>query len=169
MVHLAGVRGRRRDVDEPEPPRVLYRHTQTGYTTAIGLGFAAASQVVTLVNAVRRHKPRAWVYAPGIVVTAGLAWAFSALTVEITGETLAVSFRRGLLLRTIDLAAVRSAERMRTPWYWGWGMRLTSRGWLYNVQGRDAVRVDVEGGRGVLIGTDEPARLAAAIEAIKPG
>ncbi len=156
-------------MDEREPPRVLYRHTQTGYITAIGLGFAAASQAVTLVNAVRRHKPRAWVYAPGIVVTAGLAWAFSALTVEITGETLAVSFRRGLLLRTIDLAAVRSVEQMRAPWYWGWGMRLTSRGWLYNVQGRDAVRLDVEGGRGVLIGTDEPVRLAAAIEAIKPG
>jgi hypothetical protein len=150
------------------PDRPLYRHKQTGYVTSIGLGIAAACQAATMVAALRRHKLRAWLYVPGVALTVASACVFSALTVEMTSQTLDASFRGGVLRRRIDLASVRRVEQLRTLWYWGWGMRLTPKGWLYNVQGRDAVRLELEGGRAVLIGTDEPARLAAAIEAIRP-
>lgn len=155
-------------MDGRDPTQVLYSHTQAGRIIGIELGVAAAAQAAALVDALRKRQRRAWLQVPGLVVTGLLAYAFSALTVEITSTRLSVCFRHGLLRRTIDLADVRDVERITIPWYWGWGIRRTPMGWLYNVQGRDAVRLGLEGGRGFLVGTDEPARLAAAVEAIRP-
>ena len=56
-----------------------------------------------------------------------------------------------------------SAEPVATTWLDGWGIHLTARGWLYNVRGRDAVLVTLRGGKSFLLGTDEPALLAAAL------
>lgn len=151
-----------------EPGRPAYRHTQKGYITSVGLGIAAAGQAAAMLRLLRARKLRAWLYLPGVVATATSACVFSALTVEIDGQTLTASFRGGVVRRTVDLAQVKGVEQVRTPWYWGWGVRLTPKGWLFNVQGRDAVLLELERGRGVLIGTDEPVRLAAAVEALRP-
>jgi hypothetical protein len=151
-----------------EPVRPVYRHTQKGYITSIGLGIAAVGQVAAMLKLLRAHKLRAWLYLPGVAATAASACVFSALTVEIDGQSLTASFRGGVVRRTVDLAQVKNVVQLRTPWYWGWGVRLTPKGWLYNVQGRDAVLLELQSGRGVLIGTDEPVRLAAAVEALRP-
>jgi hypothetical protein len=45
----------------------------------------------------------------------------------------------------------------------GFGVRVTMRGWLYSVSGRDAVIVGLRNGNQFLIGTDEPVKLADAI------
>lgn len=156
-------------MDGREEMPALYRHTQQGYFMGLGLAFVALTQVGSLVRAMRAHKPRAWLRLPGIVVTTGLAYGLSALTVEITREHLSMSFRRGLFRRRIDLHDIQSVEQVVLPWYYGWGLRLTPKGWLYNVQGRDAVRLGLSSGSRLTIGTDEPERLRAAIEAVQSG
>ncbi|MEO8385034.1 MAG: hypothetical protein ABI583_07330 [Betaproteobacteria bacterium] len=45
----------------------------------------------------------------------------------------------------------------------GFGIRITTRGWLYSVSGRDAVIVGLRDGKQFLIGSDEPIKLADAI------
>jgi hypothetical protein len=105
--------------------------------------------------------------ALAIAVFTPLMYAFSKLTVEIAYGVLTVGFRGGLLQRTIALAAVRQVDQVEVPWCYGWGLRLTPQGWLYNVKGRHAVAVGLANGRTVTIGTDEPAELIAAIEAAR--
>ena len=90
---------------------------------------------------------------------------FHSLTVEVSGERLALRFGVGLVVRRIPLAEIRGAAPVRNPWYYGWGVRLTPHGWLYNVSGLDAVELALAGGRRVRIGTDRPRELAAAVSA----
>ncbi len=155
------------DPQQGESP--LYRHTQVAsYMAMIGLGVGLATQLSGLVRDVRRRKPHVWLVIAGVALFAALGCAFTAITVEITRERLTVGFRRGFLRRRIDLSAIRTVEQVEVPWYYGWGLRLTPAGWLYKVRGSQAVRLTLAGGRSVSIGTDEPARLAAAIEALRP-
>jgi hypothetical protein len=53
---------------------------------------------------------------------------------------------------------------VRNRWYYGWGIRITPRGWLYNVSGLDAVELALKNGKCVRIGSDEPHALARAID-----
>jgi hypothetical protein len=144
-----------------------YCHTQVSATTLLGLGFGLVTQLGGLARAVRRRKRHAWLMALAIAVFTPLMYAFSKLTVEIAYGVLTVGFRGGLLQRTIALAAVRQVDQVEVPWCYGWGLRLTPQGWLYNVKGRHAVAVGLANGRTVTIGTDEPAELIAAIEAAR--
>jgi hypothetical protein len=145
----------------------LYRHTQQGYLTGLGLALATVTQIGSLARAMRAPKPRLWLRVTGIVLTGGLAYLMSSLTVEITDQDLAVGFRRGFLRRTIGLGDIRSVEEVSLPWYYGWGVRLTPKGWLYNVQGLHAVRLEFADGGKLTIGTDEPERLRVAVETMK--
>jgi hypothetical protein len=45
----------------------------------------------------------------------------------------------------------------------GWGIRITTRGMLYNVSGRDAVEIRLDDGRRFRLGTDDPNGLVAAL------
>jgi hypothetical protein len=152
-------------MDSAESPMTRYRHTQASGMTLLGLGFGLVTQLGGLARAVRRRKRHAWLMALTIALFTPLMYAFSALTVEIADGILTIEFRGGLLQRTIALAAVRQVDQVEVPWYYGWGLRWTPRGWLYNVRGRHAVAVCLANGRTVIIGTDEPAELAAAVEA----
>ena len=156
-------------MDSQEPASPLYQHTQVAsHIAMIGLGLGLVAQLRGLVRDLRRRKPHVWLVLAGAALFSSLGCAFTAMTVEITRERLTVGFRRGFLRRRIDLSAIRTVEQVEVPWYYGWGLRLTPAGWLYKVRGSQAVRLGLAGGRSVSIGTDEPARLAAAIEALRP-
>jgi hypothetical protein len=58
---------------------------------------------------------------------------------------------------------IRDARAVRNRWFYGWGIRLTPHGWMFNVSGLDAVELDLPNGRRFRNGTDEPERLLAAI------
>jgi hypothetical protein len=51
----------------------------------------------------------------------------------------------------------------QTGWYYGWGVRMGSGGWMFNVSGLDAVEIEMESGGRFRIGTDEPEELVRAI------
>lgn len=156
-------------MDSRQSASALYRHTQVAsYIAMIGLGLGLVTQVRGLVRDVRRRKPHVWLVPVGVALFAVLGCAFTAMTVEITRERLTVGFRWSFLRRRIDLSAIRTVEQVEVPWYYGWGLRLTPAGWLYKVRGSQAVRLGLASGRSVSIGTDEPARLAAAIQALRP-
>jgi hypothetical protein len=55
----------------------------------------------------------------------------------------------------------------RNRWWYGWGIRLTPHGWLYNVWGLDAVEIRRTNGRTLRVGTDDAAPLVEAIRAGK--
>jgi hypothetical protein len=98
----------------------------------------------------------------GVVVVLILL-LFSSLTVSVDGETVEAGFGPGLIRKRFPTARIVQAKPVRNSWWYGWGIRLTPHGWLYNVSGLDAVELLMGDGRTYRIGTDEPEALAAAI------
>ena len=91
--------------------------------------------------------------------------AYATLTVDVDAENVRVRFGIGLIRKSMPLSDIARCEIVRTPSWWGWGMHWTPSGWLYNVSGRAAVRLEMTSQRPVMIGSDEAERLKAAIDA----
>src|SRR6266540_3529495 len=92
---------------------------------------------------------------------------FGWVVVEVDDDTIDVRFGVGLVGRRFDVADVRGCERIRTRVWWGWGLHWTPSGWLYNVSGRDAVRLELASQRAVMIGSDDAQGLVRAVEAAR--
>ena len=145
---------------------MTYRHTQVGWAVIVGsaLGFGLAL-VVTLSLSASTLAAVPWlVVALFLLLASGLA-AYVTLTVEVDAERVRARFGIGLIRKSISLADIARCEVVRTPSWWGWGMHWTPSGWLYNVSGRAAVRIEMRSQRPVMIGSDEAERLKAAIDA----
>jgi hypothetical protein len=103
----------------------------------------------------------------GLAVVSGVLaiamFLFHSLTVEVTSARIQVAFGPGWIRWRFAVAEVADAQRVRNRWYYGWGIRLTPHGWLYNVSGLDAVQVRMKSGKRFRIGTDDPDRLLDAI------
>jgi hypothetical protein len=107
----------------------------------------------------------AWVAAFVLLVT----FLFSRLNVGVTDRDLIVRFGPGWQVRKVPLEMIEDVNVVRYPWYYGYGIRLTPKGTLYNVSGNEAVQLRLRGGKQVLVGSDEPARLAAILVARTSG
>lgn len=133
--------------------RLLYRHTQIGTLILFSLAIGA----LIVIGAGGRMA------GPLLAALLLTAFLFSTLTVEVDEENLAFFFGPGFLRRSLPLKSIRSFRVVRNPWWYGWGIHLTPHGWLYNVSGWEAVELELEDGRRLRIGTDEPQRLAQAL------
>ena len=102
-----------------------------------------------------------------VVVGAGLmGFLFSSLTIEAREGKLGWWFAFRFWRREIAMSDVQSIAVRQVPWWYGWGIRRIARGWLYNVSGREAVELTLKDGRRILLlGTDRPLQLAAALGA----
>jgi len=135
----------------------IYRHTQVGRIT---IAVMAIAWVAMLWWSVRVSQPASVMLA---VLFGCLLALFSTLTVIVRDQAIEVFFGPGLIRRRIPLRRIREVREVRTPWYYGWGIRLTPYGWLWNVSGLGGVEVQFDDGRRFRIGSDEPAKLAEAI------
>lgn len=135
-----------------------YEYTQIGYVT---VGACLAGTAVTYLSS--RSDPGTRKWWPILGLTAG-AVLFSSLTVRVDEEALQFYFGPGFWKRRIPLDDIQSAEVVHNPLYYGWGIRYTFPGWLYNVSGQKAVELDIRGEDPVRIGTDEPDVLKQVLE-----
>jgi hypothetical protein len=129
--------------------------------SAVGLGLAL---LVTLSLSPATLAAAPWLVVAlfGLLALGPLAYA--TLTVEVDAANVRVHFGIGLIRKAIPLAEIVRCDVVRTPTWWGWGMHWTPSGWLYNVSGRAAVRLEMTSQRPVMIGSDEAERLKAAID-----
>jgi hypothetical protein len=134
-----------------------YEHTQTGTVTIVAVG---APAVVSGVAAVVTRQPALAIVAVLLLVVLS---QFSTLTTRVADGVLDVRMGRGPLRRHIDLRDVERVEIAHHLWMWGWGIRWTPRGWLWNVSGTRGVDLHFRNGKRFRIGSDEPEKLAAAI------
>jgi len=145
-------------------PSVHFRHTQPGILLLSLL--AAAACVITLAG---YGSVNFWLLAPFITLLAVCAGLFYGLTTEISDGMLTCKFGPGLIRRSFALETIEHARPVRNKWYYGWGIRYTPHGWLFNVSGLDAVELELKGGGTFRIGTDRPEELVAVIERAKAG
>jgi hypothetical protein len=144
--------------------RPRYEHRQGGGITRIAFGISALLLPALLLFD-RASSPATYVAAP-VLLLAFLA--FDGLRIRVTRDELAWRFGHlGFPRGRVALADIAAAEVTRTSFWEGWGIRRTRRGWLYNVSGYDAVLVTRRDGRTFLLGSDEPRKLKAAIEAAR--
>ena len=88
---------------------------------------------------------------------------FMKLTVEIDEDVLEIRFGLELIRKKFSLKNIESCQVVKNPWYYGWGIRLTPHGWLYNVSGFYAIELKMITGKKYRIGTDVPDALEKAI------
>ncbi len=148
-------------MDQP----MTYEHRQIGWPI---IGLTLAFDVWSMYRAwrskrgFRRARSLFW-----SATSLGFMIVFGALTVRVSGES--VAWRFGIFMKgpggDIPLSDIVSAQRVRNSWWSGWGMRRIRGGNLYNVAGYEAVELELESGRKVRLGTDEPEALLAAVSA----
>jgi hypothetical protein len=142
-----------------------YSHTQAGTFSRVTFAALFVVAIVAMAFLGMRDPEAIWIF--GLMAAAmfvGLL-LFHSLTVEIAHGYLRFRFGIGLIRRRFLLKDIDSAEKIRTRWWNGWGIKLTPKGWLFSVSGFDAVQIILKNGRRYCIGTDEPQKLYRAIDA----
>lgn len=137
---------------------VHYEHTQVGYAMIATVVVVVAVAIGAIVNG---SDVPAIVPIALLVVLAQFGW----LTTKVDDDALEIRMGMGLVRRRIPLAKIARADVVSTHWIWGWGLRWTPHGWLWNVSGTRGVELRYHSGRRFRVGSDEPERLAAAIQA----
>ena len=89
---------------------------------------------------------------------------FFGMTTEVEGDRIKIRFGIGVISKTIELANIAAAVAVKSPWYYGWGIRIIPNGILYNIAGSCAVEIRFTTSSGVIrIGTTRPEELRNAI------
>ncbi|MGF1598002.1 MAG: hypothetical protein ACFCVK_13895 [Acidimicrobiales bacterium] len=146
---------------------MTYRHTQTGRLTLVM--FAVLIVVFVFVAAGSDVTATALAgLLVFLVALGGVLSMFTRLTVEVGDTAVSARFSWGWPRRTIALDDIVQVSAVRNRWWYGFGVRITPHGWLYNVWGLDAVHLDLRDGSSFRIGTDEPGALATAIRQSAP-
>lgn len=91
---------------------------------------------------------------------------FYKLTITIEKGKLTFIYGIGLIKITKKIDTINSIEELKTPWYWGLGIRMTPKGWLYNIQSRETLEINyTKDGKkaNLLIGSNQRGELKASI------
>ena len=114
----------------------VYNHTQIGFLLliiySIIILFVVSLIIVTGFNP--------FVLGAMIILLIALG-SFSALTVVVDDRMIQIRFGFGVIRKTFILKEIASFRPVRNPWYYGWGIRFTPRGWLFNVSGFSAIEL----------------------------
>jgi hypothetical protein len=125
------------------------------------MGGAIGAVALLMVSSFASHSPK----LPIVLGVLGLLLLlFYALTVEIDTEQLRFWFGPGIIRKSIALQRIVSCKPVRNFWLCGWGIRWWGHGWLYNVSGFRAVELELDNGKRLRIGTEEPEELDRAIK-----
>ena len=142
-----------------------YEHTQQG---ALIIWSVLAVTVLLLVSMF--WFGIVWVTALVLGIMIFVLAIMSTLTVSVCEDSLRIRFGPLALIRKSWLLAdIVSVTTVTNPWYYGWGIRITPRGVLYNISGFGAVEVTLLNGKTFRVGTDEPETLRKAIENARAG
>jgi hypothetical protein len=131
---------------------------------------AVALGLIGVIDAYLKDDVEAWVlvvFGLGALLTAALFgfFMFGAMITEVREDGLAVRFQpvwgKVISYDEIESAVAREYSPLRE--YGGWGYRIGPNGRAYTVSGRHGVQLTLKNDRPLLIGSQEPETLAAAI------
>ena len=105
---------------------------------------------------------------PGVVALIAFLFTLSHLDTDVTDDGVVVAFRYLWPARRIafgDIAGLEVKRYRPLIDYGGWGVRLGPAGWAFSTGGNVGVKLRLRQGFPVLIGTNRPQELEAAIRA----
>jgi hypothetical protein len=90
---------------------------------------------------------------------------FYGLTTQVSRDSIVVALGVGLIRKRIPVNAIARVTLVRSPWYFGWGIRIIPHGILYSIRGLQGVELTLrDGRRAVRIGSQNPEQLKSEIE-----
>ena len=132
-----------------------YRHTQNGRFVKWIMG-ATIALCLLIAGINGWSSPVAFPLYGVTLVLMFVTWLFSSLTIEIDDEEFCHFFGSGFWKKRYLRSDIESVKHVQNRWVYGWGIRLTPHGWLYNISGFDAVEVKFRSGKKIRVGTDDP-------------
>ena len=138
-----------------------YKHTQIGYFLLIV--YSVAVLFVGHLNIMTNFNPFALASLIIVLIALGI---FTRLTVTVDDQMIKVQFGLRVIRKVFQLKEIEAYRVVKNPWYYGWGIRFTPRGWLFNVSGFSAIELQMKNGKTYRIGTDDPDNLAAALDGV---
>src|SRR5512145_1798393 len=137
-----------------------YKHTQIGYVLIIA--FSAAILLIVNLMFTAADVNLVPIFVLGFM---NLCLAlFATLTVEVNEQALNLRFGVGVIRKQFMLQDIEAYRAVKNPWYYGWGIHVIPRGWIFNVSGWEAVELQMKNGRKYRIGSDDAAGLVNALK-----
>ena len=79
---------------------------------------------------------------------------FFQMKTSVDSNTIQISYGIGLIKKTIRINEIESVIIVRNKWYYGIGIRMLKNGWLYNIQGLNAIELKMKNSKSIVrIGT----------------
>ncbi len=95
---------------------------------------------------------------------------FYKLTITIDDKSITASFGIGVIKKALQIENINisSIEKIKTPWYYGIGLRITPHGILYNTKTGFAIKLtSSKNAKSVLIGTSEYEKIKTILTELK--
>lgn len=142
----------------------VYEHTQysRGIRWILAVLFAACFAGFLLAGTVGDIK----ILGLMAMLTGWMLLMLSQMQVMVDRQKVQVKFSTGWPSRTIPLRHIAAVRPVKNRWLAGWGVRYIGRGWMFNIDGLDAVELSLKNGRRFRIGTDDPQGLTEAIQSL---
>ena len=143
----------------------MYSKTQYG-KAIISLILVFLLFVIIFYDKLKSSDPAGEIVALStILVLVLVALLFYRLKVEINDSAITLTFGVGIIKKRIELSQIQSIEAVKNKFWYGWGIRLTPHGWLWNIAGYDAVELTFkQKKRKFRIGCEDSTELKAAID-----
>ena len=138
-----------------------YEHTQIGYFPLIL--YSAVVSSAGYLNIVTNFNPFAFASLIIILIALGI---FTRLTVAVDDQMIRIQFGLKIIRKAFLLKEIEAYRVVKNPWYYGWGIRFTPQGWLFNVSGSSAIELQMKSGKRYRIGTDDTDNLAKALDKV---
>lgn len=138
-----------------------YKHTQIGTIMIIGLGSGILLTLYYLIQFPSGPAKTITALISALLILCLLL--FWSLTVEINTDHIHVYFGFGIIHRRIPFTSIKQVNVVRTPWYYGWGIRPAPHGWMFNVSGFGGVELVFKDNQRFRIGSDQPKQLYNAL------
>ena len=148
---------------------LLYRRVQCGRLLLGIFGAAWLVQAALMVAVAAQGTPESFAVPLGVVtlILGAALGAFGRMEVRVEDRTLTVCQAFGLLRRRVPLETIRDVRPLRIPWYL-MGIKWHRGSWWWSVAPGEGLELLLEGGKALVVGTDDPRNLAAALGATAP-
>jgi hypothetical protein len=70
---------------------------------------------------------------------------FFRLESKVFEDRIEIKFGVGIIKKTIEFKEVEEVQKVTNKFWYGWGIRYTPHGWLWNISGYEAVQFQLKG------------------------
>ncbi len=145
-----------------------YEKTQTGWLLIAIISLVMMSLTIGYLTKLGTNPLSLMGYVILMAILIFVLLMFYKLKIRVDDLGIHVIYGFGLIHIKINPEKVNQVKIVKTPWYYGFGIRFIGRGMLYNIQGPHAVEIayskGTSKGKTVLIGSDDTIALKDAIE-----